>query len=165
MIEKVVIATMYQYNDQIEYPNRKSPRMKGYSYCTPGYYFVTICIHEKQCLFWSGGKLNEFGKVAHEAVRKIPDHAPGVKIDKYVIMPNHVHMILILENDCHDLSVVIGQYKAYVSKIIHKAFPNKKIWQASFHDHKIRNQKQYEKIWLYIENNPIKWNLDCFYVE
>ena len=74
-------------------------------------------------------------------------------------------MIVILENDQQDLSVVIGQYKAYVSKQIHDLLPEKKIWQVSFHNHKIRNHKQYEKIWSYMENNPQKWKMDCFYAE
>ena len=156
---------MYRYNDQKEYPNRKCPRLKGYNYRTPGYYFVTICTHEKQCLFWSGGKPNSFGKIASDAVGEISCHAPGVKVEKFVVMPNHIHMIVILENDQQDLSVVMGQYKAYVSKKIHEFLPERKIWQVSFHDHKIRNQSQYEKIWIYIENNPKKWKMDCFYKE
>ena len=156
---------MYRFYDQKEYPKRKSPRLKDYPYNTPGYYFVTICTDQKQCLFWSGGKINVLGKIANDAVKEISLHAPSVQVDKFVIMPNHVHMIVILRNDLQDLSVVIGQYKAYVSKKIHSLLPDKKIWQGSFHDHKIRNQKQYEKIWMYIENNPKKWEMDCFYVE
>ena len=156
-------SAMYRHNDQKEYPKRKGPRLKGYNYHTPGYYFVTICTHEKQCLFWSGGKLNQFGKIADDAVAEISLHGPGVKVEKFVVMPNHIHMIVILENDQQDLSVVIGQYKAYVSKQIHAFLPERKIWQVSFHDHKIRSQSQYEKIWMYIENNPKKWEMDCFY--
>jgi hypothetical protein len=48
---------------------------------------------------------------------------------------------------------------------IHEILPGEEVWQVSFHDHKIRNQKQYEKIWTYIENNPKKWEMDCFYME
>ena len=161
----MVISVMYRLDDEIEYPNRKSTRLKGYSYRTPGYYFVTICAYKKECLFWSGGKLNQFGKIAKDAVNQIPLHAPGTHVDRFVIMPNHVHMILVLENEENDLSVVVGQYKAYVSKQLHGILPNKQVWQVSFHDHKIRNRKQYEKIWMYIENNPQKWEMDCFYLE
>ena len=156
---------MYRYNDQIEYQKRKNPRLKGYDYDTPGYYFVTICTHEKKCLFWSNGELNQLGKIAADAVENIPNHAIGVKVDKFIVMPNHVHLILILENKQNNLSVVIGQYKAYVSKKIRLFRKMSEIWQVSFHDHIIRNQKQYEKIWLYIENNPLQWKLDCFHVE
>ena len=156
---------MYRYNDKKEYPRRKNTRAKGYSYRTPGYYFVTICTKNRKCLFWENLELNEIGKIAFNAIFKIPEHAPGMQVDKFVVMPNHVHMILVLENDQQDVSVVIGQYKSYVSKKIHDLFPNEEIWQVSFHDHKIRNQNQYEKIWNYIENNPKKWEMDCFYIE
>ena len=139
--------------------------MKGYSYRTPGYYFVTICTHEKQCIFWSEGELNPWGIIAFNAVKEIQIHAPGVRVDQFVVMPNHVHMILVLEDERNDLSVVVGQYKAYVSKHIHAFQPQKRVWQISYHDHKIRNQTQYEKIWMYIENNPKQWKLDCFYLE
>ena len=156
---------MNDIHDFVRYPKRKNPRAKGYNYATPGYYFVTICTDEKRCIFWNQGKCNKLGKVASRAVNEIPLHMPTVKIDKYVIMPNHVHMIVILEDDSVDLSVVVGQYKSYVSKKIHEIFPNMKIWQVSFHDHIIRSQTQYDKIWMYIENNPLKWELDCFYID
>ena len=116
-------------------------------------------------MFWNNGELNTFGKLAADAVKEISHHASGVKVDKFVVMPNHIHMILVLEGYESDLSVIIGQYKAYVSRKIHSHRKQEKIWQVSFHDHKIRNQKQYEKIWTYIENNPQKWKLDCFYIE
>jgi REP element-mobilizing transposase RayT len=156
---------MYRYNDQKEYPKRKSPRAKNYNYRTPGHYFVTICTKNHKCLFWDGLKQNQMGQIAYDAVAKIDTHASGVKAEKFVVMPNHIHMIIVLENDRQDLSVVIGQYKAYVSKRIHEILPGEEVWQVSFHDHKIRNQKQYEKIWTYIENNPKKWEMDCFYME
>ena len=156
---------MYRHQDQIEYKKRKNPRIKNYNYSTPGYYFVTICTDQKQCLFWTNGKRNRFGNTVYDAILKIPEHAPGVKIDKYVVMPNHIHMIIHLENSEMNLSAVIGQFKSYVTKKIHESCPNIKIWQTSFHDHIIRNKQQYEKIWIYIENNPQKWELDCFFIQ
>ena len=155
---------MKEMYDLVRYPNRKNPRLKGYNYATPGYYFLTICTDGKRCLFWNNGKCNDLGIIASQAVKEIPLHTSTVKIDKYVIMPNHVHMIVVLEDKITNLSVVIGQYKSYVSKKIHEIKSDLKVWQVSFHDHKIRNQKQYEKIWMYIENNPIQWELDCFYI-
>ena len=90
-------------------------------------------------------------------------------IDKYVVMPNHIHGIFIVtdseESRLKDLSVIIGQYKMSVTKIIRNIEPGRIVWQRSFHDHVIRNQKSYEKIWTYIENNPQKWEEDCFFVE
>ena len=87
------------------------------------------------------------------------------KIDKYVVMPNHIHMIIILEEQNHDLNQIIAQYKSGVSRRIRQIKSNMEIWQRSYHDHVIRDQKSYEMIWLYIEANPLNWNKDCFYMD
>ena len=99
---------------------------------------------------------------------KIPVLNPNIQIDKYVIMPNHIHIIFVVQSEksemgLEDLSITIGQYKMSVTKKIRMENPEKKVWQRSFHDHVIRNQKRYEMIWQYIENNPLKWEEDCFY--
>jgi len=80
-------------------------------------------------------------------------------------MPNHVHLILILENGEKnpDVPLIIGQFKRGVTKEIRSIFAEMEVWQRSFHDHVIRNQAGYEKIWEYIENNPLMWEKDCFY--
>jgi len=88
-------------------------------------------------------------------------------VDKYVIMPNHVHLVLIIEPIeigrplvAPTISTIIQQMKGIVSKQIGFS-----IWQKSYHDRIIRNEKEYLKIWEYIENNPLKWNEDCFFNE
>jgi hypothetical protein len=58
---------------------------------------------------------------------------------------------------------VVGQYKSYVSRSIHHIAPMLNVWQTSFHDHIIRNQHDYQRIWEYIDTNPQKWQEDCFY--
>ena len=151
--------------DKERFPKRKSPRIPGYDYATPNYYFITICTHEKNCIFWSGGKLNTFGKIAFDAAMQISAHFPGNRVDRFVVMPNHIHMILVVEPGGTDATVVIGQYKSQVSKEIHKIDPKRKIWQTSFHDHGIRNYRQYQHIREYIETNPMRWKEDCFFVE
>ena len=97
---------------------------------------------------------------------KIPDIYPWIRVDKYVVMPNHVHVILIADENDMQVSIanIVGQYKMSVTKLIRKSSPEKIVWQRSFHDHIIRNQKSYEKIWNYIEDNPRKWEEDCFYI-
>jgi len=99
---------------------------------------------------------------------KIPDIFPAISIEKYVIMPNHIHGIFIVseseEKGLKDLSIILGQYKMSVTKKIRILEPERIVWQRSFHDHVIRNKKSYEKIWTYIENNPLKWEEDCFFV-
>ena len=140
-------------------PKRKNPRLKGFDYSSPNYYFITICTFEKKCIFWENGSLNLWGKIAVEGIENIPKHFPMAEVNHYVVMPNHIHMILVLKEGSSSLSHIVGSYKAYISKKIHQ----EKLWQRSFHDHIIRNQKSYEKIWNYVENNQLKWEEDCFY--
>ena len=96
---------------------------------------------------------------------EIKQHYPNVTVDKFVVMPNHVHAILCICNKQTNLSRVIGSYKSFVSKRVHEAEPDKVVWQASFHDHIIRNEKAYQQIWQYIESNPVNWEKDCFYTD
>ena len=156
---------MYHRQEIIDFPERKNPRLKNYDYSTPGYYFITICTNQKKCIFGQPEKWNRFGKIAMDGFAKMTDHMKSVIIDHYIVMPNHVHAIVILTKTDINLSTMIGLYKSYVSRKIHEIDPELHVWQSSFHDHVIRNQKQYEKIWKYIENNPLQWEMDCFYQE
>ena len=153
---------MYKDNDR--FPVRKNPRLNNYDYASHNYYFVTICTHEKMCLFGSPAKLSAIGKIAAECMERIPIHFPGVTIDKWVVMPNHVHAIVMLPGNTAALPAVIGQYKAAVTKAARRVQPDIQIWQSSFHDHIIRNQMDYERIWAYIDANPVRWTDDCFYI-
>ena len=150
----------------MDLPKRKSPRIPNYDYSTANYYFITICTHEKQCIFGEPGKLNWMGQCAEVCLIKISELYPNIRLDKYVVMPNHIHVVFDVQ--AHgiktDLSVIIGQYKMSVTKRIREKDPNLQVWQRSFHDHVIRNQSRYEKIWNYIEDNPKKWEEDCFYI-
>ena len=147
------------------FPSRKNPRIRHYDYSRPNYYFVTICTHDKACIFGDAGAPNLYGKIAEQGLWEIENHFAHVVLDKYVIMPNHVHAILILKEGAENLSVILGQYKSYVTRQIHLREPERTVWQTSFHDHVIRDQKGYEKIWLYIESNPVNWQKDCFYIK
>ena len=145
------------------YPQRKSPRIRNYDYKTPGYYFVTICTHQKRCIFGGPERLGALGIIAEEGITQIQTHFRDVRVDKYVVMPNHVHMIIVLEEGASSLSTVVGSYKSYVTGRIRKGSNNGPIWQTSFHDHVIRDEKGYLRIWNYIDGNPSKWEEDCFY--
>ena len=158
-----VEAKMQNNNDADRFHSRKHPRMKQYDYATPNYYFVTICTKDKACLFGGPGALNQYGKLAEQGILEIEKHFSGVKLDKYVVMPNHIHLILVFQGNAVSLPVVVGQYKSYVSKRIHEIEPKRAIWQTSYHDHIIRDQRGYENIWLYIESNSDNWHKDCFY--
>lgn len=149
----------------MDLPKRKSPRIPKYDYSKANYYFITICTNEKKCIFGEPGKPNWLGQVAQKNLLKIPEINPFIRLDHCVVMPNHIHAILdVSAENKKNLNVVIGQYKMSVTKQIRKIMPDFQVWQRSYHDHIIRNQKSYEKIWMYIENNPLKWKEDCFYV-
>ena len=153
--------TMPYDNDR--FPVRKNPRLKHFDYASHNYYFVTICTHDKMCLFGSSEKRSHAGKVAEDCLQEISRHFPGVTVEKWVVMPNHIHAILILPGGGTNLSAIVGQYKAAVTKAVRTHSPGIQVWQSSFHDHVIRNQADYERIWLYIDTNPARWMDDCFY--
>ena len=148
--------------------SRKSPRIKNYDYSGENYYFVTICTAEKKCIFGKPGQLNQLGMIAWEDMSKISQHYENIRIDNFIVMPNHIHAIIEIQSVAKEekrksLDTVIGLYKSGVSKKIHFIYPDLKIWQRSFHDHVIRNQQQYEKIWNYVAYNHQKWEEDCFH--
>ena len=165
ILSRQVVVQMPNTKNDDRFHSRKSPRLKNYDYSQPNYYFVTICTSGKRRIFGEAGNLNEYGKVAEQGLREIPKHFPQVCVDKYVVMPNHIHAILVLKEQTANLSVILGQYKSYVARRIHRIEPDQSVWQVSFHDHVIRDQKGYEKIWLYIESNPSNWQKDCFFTK
>ena len=160
---------------------RKTNRLPFYDYSQNGAYFVTICTRNKQKIFWNDCKssnpvgadiicphdrLNDMGLIVKNAIEQISIHYPNIIIDKYVIMPNHVHILIRIENDefngriisAPTISIIVGQMKRWASKQI--GCP---IWQKSFHDHIIRGETDYQRIWQYIDTNPAKWECDCYY--
>ncbi len=163
----------------MDLPKRKSTRLKGYDYSTPGAYFVTICTQNREQLFEIENVGNDLcvvppeqNKIIHKWLKETENKFDNIKIDKYVIMPNHIHIIVIITErhagrSLHDVirwfeTMSTNEYIRNVKKGVLKPF-NKKLFQKSFHDHIIRNDKDYQKIWEYIDTNPLKWELDCFY--
>lgn len=152
----------------MELPKRKLTRLNGYDYSLPNYYFVTICTKDKRCIFGDAQKLNVYGKIVKDEIMNISKHFDNVEVDKYVVMPNHIHAILIFNNAERSrpfptLSTVIGLYKSGVSKEIHKIDSSLDVWQKSFYDKIIRNEKAYQAVCQYIDENPLKWKLDKYY--
>lgn len=158
----------------MELPKRKQIRAKGFDYSEAGAYFVTICTENKKCLLGTvvgediilphyRVQLSRYGKIVDNAIRNISAHYENITVDKYVVMPNHVHLILMFENSgriisAPTLSTVIGQMKRYASKEAGIS-----LWQRSYHDHIIRNEKDYSEIYQYIESNPARWAEDKYY--
>ena len=150
---------------------RRSPRISGFNYCGDGAYFITICTKNRyKCLSEVVGgdahiaphtALTQWGCIVETYLRSIPG------IDVYVIMPNHVHMIVRIESKhgsmwastpTQSMSDRIRSFKTLVTKQIGQS-----IWQRSYYDHVIRCQEDYICICEYINNNPAKWAEDEYY--
>ena len=153
-------------------PTRKTNRLKDYDYSQNGAYYITICTKDKQAILWEqtvGARiarppLTGVGKTVENAISGISIHYPMIEVDKYVVMPNHIHMILLIDDDGRALraptiSTVINQMKGYVTKQIGCS-----IWQKLFHDRIIRNENDYLRIWQYMDENPVKWGDDEYFV-
>ncbi len=156
-------------------PKRKCNRLKNYDYSQSGHYFITICTSDKQrvlCDIVGEGlcalpsiKLTSIGEIVKQSIEYINNNYVGVSVDKFVIMPNHVHLIIAIQAGGHGdppLQVydIIGRFKSFTDS----KYDNK-LWQRSFHDHIIRDEDDYLKIWSYIDSNPQKWREDKFFVE
>jgi len=158
----------------MELPKRKPTRLQGYDYSTPGAYFITICIKDRKQLLSKivgddayivpQNNLSQIGLICNKYINNINIKYENVTVDKYVIMPNHIHLIIFLHGTMRassptkNIETIIRSFKTMVTKEIGYS-----IWQRSYHDHIIRNEKDYQKIWEYIDTNPLKWELDCFY--
>ncbi len=170
-------------------PKRKRIRLPDYDYSSAGAYFVTFCTHEKRCFLSEihvgaihespaeAVRLSAAGEMVRQCVCLLPERFPELKVDHFVIMPNHVHLLLRIDGerairesplqtkeDCKRalLGKAIGFLKMNSSKQIHQLFPDLSVWQRSFYEHIIRNENDYLEIWTYIENNPLKWAQDRF---
>jgi len=111
-------------------------------------------------------RLTPIGKSADDAINKIPLIYENVAVEKYVIMPNHIHLLLSINSpvECGRLIIaptvsrVIKQLKSYVSKQVGYS-----IWQKGFYDHIVKDDNDFENIWIYIDENPVKWGNDDYY--
>jgi putative transposase len=150
-------------------PQRKSPRFKGHDYRSANAYFVTICTAGRNCYFGeiqsSAMILNDWGKIADAIWQTTPQYFPEAKVDCYVVMPNHVHGLVFLDENARSLSDLIGNYKATVSRQINANHnPTKeRIWQRSFHEHRVTNLEALQRIGVYIQTNPQLWQKDKLY--
>ena len=165
--------------------NRKSIRLKEYDYSNAGWYYVTICT--KNFIHWFGKvraskvQLNELGLLVLRCIKDIPGHFNNSELDDFIIMPNHLHCIIIL-NDVvgtrdrvslrrfgniqkGSLSLIINQFKGSFTRFARKNGYDKFAWQSRFYEHIIRNDKDLYRIRTYINNNPLKWELDEYYTK
>ena len=144
-------------------PKRKHPRLKDYDYSQNGCYFVTICVKKRENLLSQIDKiknevvLNDMGVQIEKFILKIASVYEGIFVDNYVIMPDHIHLLLRIEGKKDKLvqpklQTIIRSFKTMVTKEIGES-----IWQTSYYDHVVRNEQDYMNVWNYIETNPCRW--------
>lgn len=158
-------------------PKRKRPRLDHYDYSSPGAYFVTVCTQNRRCLLSrivgrglapAEVQYTAYGQIAKDQLLLLEERFPSLKIDQYVIMPNHIHMILVLEeaagvNPRPTITNIVCAYKSLVTRQCKLLQPIDKLFQTSFYEHVIRGREDYNEIAEYIVNNPKKWELDSLY--
>ena len=164
----------------MEIKNRKNNRLKNYDYSSEGYYYITVCTANKQKILGEivgdGAcdipRIEYFanGKVVDKYIKKMNNHFDGVSVDKYIIMPNHIHLILrITKQEENGSSQAPNPTNAIIPKFISlfKRYCNKEIgkniFQRSYYDRVVRSESEYKKIWEYIDSNPCKWAEDKYY--
>ncbi len=159
-------------------PKRKRMRLKEYDYSKFGFYFVTICIKDRKEFFGnvidSRLVLTKYGKIVDQVLKDLPNYY-DVELDFYIIMPDHIHLIIIIDNPpltntnkCQKvttLSDIIGKIKSYSTRKIREELRDNKEfdWQKSFYDRIIRNEKELYNIRKYIEENPLRWEREKNY--
>ncbi len=155
-------------------PKRKHPRLKGYDYSSNGSYFITVCTVDRKCVLGhiSSRKsiesvpavvLNDAGKTAKKYIDGISAVYPDVILENYIVMPNHIHMLITLcdnpDGKKSDISQIIKAYKRLTSKEI-----GYQIWQESFYDEIIKDDLHFQNVWEYIEYNACKWEDDKYFL-
>ena len=164
-------------------PKRKHPRLDNYDYSLAGAYFITIRTQNRRRLLSRivGRGLapaeekeieyTSFGEIAEEQLFLLEDRCSNLSIDQYVIMPNHIHAIMILKGEAAGASPrptitdIVCSYKSLTTRECKKNGLAVKLFQTSFYDHIIRNYKDYEEHVKYIYENPIRWYFDELYTE
>ena len=163
--------------------HRRSVRLPGYDYARPGAYFVTLCTHERACLFGDvvgdAVRLTWAGGVARRAWEALPTHAPHVAVDAFVVMPNHLHGVLLITAPSDEparasgaagtapgsLGALVQSYKSVVTRRVNRRreTPGGRLWQRSYWDRVVRSERELDAVRRYIRENPARWHFDRLY--
>ena len=174
-------------------PKRKPTRHKEIDYSADGAYFITVCTQDRRPILSRivGGEearshghapvgegsplpqLSQCGKIVDKWITALPTQYPEISVDSYVIMPNHIHLLLVLTKEdgrgdpSPTVSAVVGWLKYQITKEIHatQRKSGKKVFQRSFYDHVIRNYDDYYETKKYIAENPARWFYDELFAE
>lgn len=153
---------------------RRSPRLVEHDYSQPGLYFVTICTYDREPVLGNlaigENRLSSAGEVVQAAWEQLPDHFPGLELDAFVIMPNHIHGIVMLGGDSDvptggdspSLPRVMRAFKSTSGIAGNTALGrrDRPFWQRSYHDRIVRNDRELALIRTYIADNPTCWDMD-----
>ncbi|MBR5545232.1 MAG: transposase [Clostridia bacterium] len=154
-----------------ELPKRKRIRLQNYDYSSNGLYFVTICTEDKKPILSRvvGDDahivpkkivLKSYGKVAEKYIRHINEVYDNISVENYIIMPNHIHLLIFIDeykngtmwaSSPTKLGSVVRSFKTMVTKDVGFS-----IWQRSYYDEIIRDEKHFQSVWNYIEYNALK---------
>jgi len=164
-----------------KFPSRKTIRLQNYDY-NSGIFFLTICTKDRACILSTivgtgvpdGPKtlLTEYGMTAQKYILQMNDFYDHISIDKYVIMPNHIHLIIrihpqndaVSETASSACNTILSQFISAFKRFCNKDY-GKNIWQSRSYDHVIRNKNDYDTIFRYIHKNPIRCHYDQLYSE
>lgn len=170
-------------------PKRKRNRLKGWNYGNNGGYFLTMCVQDKLKVLsiinvgdgspvpYCDDKipqpvLTQYGIIVDKYINKISEVYPQIKIENYVVMPNHIHIMAIVDNGVFGtgdpsptIEKAMAWFKYQTTRDINviRNMQGNRFWQRSYHDHVVRGLQDYYEIMTYIEENPLRWELDCFY--
>ena len=165
-----------------ELPRRKPTRLKAFDYNTTGAYFITICTENRRRILSEivgvdvlgdpkNVELLPHGKIADKYINQFNEFYNKITVDQYVIMPNHIHILLFVHDDGSPRTSTPTRQTSAVSHFVStfKRFCNKEyggnVWQRGFHDHVIRGREDYDEIKKYIYENPSHWHYDELYTE
>ena len=159
-----------------ELPQRKRLRLQNFDYSSSGAYFITICTKDRKMLFAPVGADSISARMVERAFLETIQRYDGVDSPIYVVMPNHFHAIITISRadmeSAPTVSEIVQAFKRYstveyVKMVKDGILPpfDKQIWQRSFYDHVIRNRDDYNEIYKYIYENPMKWQFDQLYTE
>lgn len=173
--------------------HRRSTRLEGYDYAQSGAYFITICAQDRACLFGEvvdrEMRVNAMGEMVEFTWFDLPNHVDGLMLDAFVVMPNHVHGIVVITGNVgagsepaltepaltepapttlatrkkrHDLPEIVRQFKTFSARRInqYRQTPGIPVWQRNYYEHIIRNEESLNKIRQYILENPKRWAND-----
>src|SRR5262249_12055481 len=146
-------------------PRRRPLRLPAYDYSQAGAYFITVCTQHRAMLFGQvvecDVELNETGMIVQQTWDELPTHYQGINLDAFIVMPNHIHGIIILADEPqtrHTIPEIVRAFKTFSARRANECAGKRGVlWQRGYYEHVIRHEKALDRIRTYIANNPAQW--------